>query len=348
MKMTKPLVFFLFIGLFVAGCTTSVQKERNVYTDEAVKVRIQKLETSSGAAGQSYIGTIQESVSVPLSFLIIGTAEKVLVEEGQCVKKGQLLAVLNSESYRNAYQIALSKENQAEDAFKRLDLIYKNGSLPEIKLVEVQTGLEQARSLAAIAKRNLKDCNLYAPTDGVIGKRLIEPGMSIIPGNPVLKLVKIDKVKISIPVPEREISELKKGMKAQVRVSALGTRLFEGNVTEIGVLSNPFSHTYTVKIELDNPELMLKPGMVCEVAIDNPEVLRRIIIPISAIQVEGDNSKFVYVVNSVTGRAEKRAIVTGALAGNGLVVEEGLSEGDLLITEGVQKIRNNSLIQIIR
>jgi multidrug resistance efflux pump len=94
-----------------------------------------------------------------------------------------MLAVLNSESYQNAWQIALSKLKQAEDTYNRLEPVYQKGSLPEVKFVEIQTGLEQARSMAAISEKNVKDCKLYAPSSGTIGRRMIEPGMSIIPGN---------------------------------------------------------------------------------------------------------------------------------------------------------------------
>ncbi len=344
----KQLFYLSLILAFFTGCNSGAKKENTVCADQAVKVKIQKLETNSGSTGQSYIGTVEESVSVPLSFSISGTVEKVMVEEGQNVKKGQLLAVLNDESYQNAYQIALAKEKQAEDAYNRLEPVYKNGSLPEIKYVEVQTGLDQARSMASISEKNLKDCKLYATTNGIIGKRSIEPGMNVIPGNPVFQLVKIEKVKVSIPVPEREISEIKRGLKAQVRVSALGDQLFEGEVKEVGVLSNPLSHTYTVKMEIKNPDLMLKPGMVCEVNITNPELENRIIIPLATIQVDGNNHKYVYVVNPTTNRAEKRLIETGLLVSNGLVIKNGLSDGDLLITEGNQKVRNNSNVQIIR
>ena len=343
----KHLLIGLSLGAFLlTGCTSGTHNTQNIGSNQAVKVKTQKLETNSGSAGQSYIGTIEESVSVPLSFLVAGSVEKVLVDEGQSVAKGQLLAVLNSENYQNAYQIALSKAKQAQDAFDRLDPVYKKGSLPEIKYVEIQTGLEQAKSMASMSEKNIKDCKLYAPTSGMIGKRMIEPGMNIIPGNPVLQLVKIEKVKVSIPVPENEITGIAKGQKVQVRVSAIGGQSFEGEVKEIGVLSNPLSHTYTVKVELNNPDGMLKPGMVCEAAISNPAIENRIVVPLSAVQQNSNGEKYVFIANS--GKAEKRAVETGSLVSNGVVVKNGLSSGDLLITEGYQKINQNTTIEIMK
>ncbi|HCE57025.1 efflux RND transporter periplasmic adaptor subunit [Maribellus comscasis] len=340
--------FFAVSALILAGCSTGNSNIDKIVRGKGIPVKVSEIGKSINATDHMYIGTIEESFSVPLSFLVTGTAEKVLVDEGQMVKKGQLLAILNNESYQNMYQVALSKAKQAEDAYNRLEPMYKKGSLPEIKYVEIKTGLDQAHSLASISEKNLNDCNLYAPADGIVGRRMIEPGMSIIPGKPVFQLVKIDKVNVKIPVPENEIAGIQKGQEAYVKVSALGDRKFEGEVTEIGVLSNPLSHTYNIKVALNNPDKILKPGMVCKVSINNPVMGNRIVVPLSVIQVGGDKSKYVYVANSSKDKVVKRNVELGSLASNGVVITSGLSAGDLLITEGYQKINESTTIQIVR
>lgn len=347
MKKQKQFIFYLSVAtILLSGCTSGTQKTVDTEAGRPVRVKVQKLETASGGAGQSYIGTIEESVSVPLSFLTAGTVDKVLVEEGQSVSKGQLLAVLNSEDLRNAYQVSKAKLDQAQDAYNRLEPVYKKGSLPEVKFVEIKTGLEQARSMAAISEKSLKDCKLYAPSSGVIGRKMIEPGMSIIPGNSVFQLVKIEKVNVKVPVPENEISGLTKGMEAQVTVSALGNQQFDGEISEVGVLANPLSHTYMVKVELANPDKVLKPGMVCNATIDNPVLSDRLIVPLVAVQSGASGEKFVYVADSSSGKAIKKAVEAGSLVSNGIVIKSGLAAGDLLIVEGYQKISDHSSIQI--
>ena len=349
MKTIKLLTRFISGGaILLSGCTSGTKDQDMSVASQPLKVKVTEIGSTDAASNPSYIGTIGESQAIPLSFLTSGTVEKVMVDEGQRVRKGQLLAVLNDENYRNTWQIASSKESQTQDAFNRLEPVYKKGSLPEIKYIEIKTGLEQARSMASMAEKSLKDCKLYAPTDGMIGKRMIEPGMSIIPGNPSFRLVKIEKVKVSFPVPENEITGIVKGQKTSIRVSAIGDRQFEGSVDEIGVLSNPLSHTYMVKVILDNPDNLLKPGMVCSVQLSNPELTNRIIIPMSAVQLDPKGDKFVYTANTGTGKAEKKPVVAGPLTGNGVVITGGLVNGDLLITDGYQKITENSLIQILR
>jgi membrane fusion protein, multidrug efflux system len=337
---------FLSLGFFVTGCSSNSQKKE--HSEEPVfKVRTQKIESTSTGGDRSYIGTIQESVSVPLSFLVNGTIGKVLADEGQSVSKGQLLATVNDESYRDAYQIAYSKQQQAEDAFCRLEPLYKKGSLPEIKYVEVKTSLNEARSLASISKKNLRDCKLYAPTSGVIGKRLIEPGMSAIMGNPALEIVKIETLKVNIPIPENEISGIAKGQKVFVRISALGEETFEGKVSEIGVLSNKITHTYSIKVDLKNPGEKIKPGMVCRASIQSKALQNRIVIPMSAVRTDGDNKRYVLLADSNGTKAVRRYIQVGPIVDNGVVINEGLGTGDRVITEGNQKIDEHSTIKML-
>ena len=344
-KEIPTLVAYFMIIVCIVSCNNHGNKPDKDLT-QPVKVKVQQIATSSGNAEQPYIGMVEESLSVPLSFLIAGNVDRVLVSEGQNIKKGQLLAVINSENYQNAYQIAASKEKQAADAFNRLESMYKNGSLPEVKFIEIQTGLEQARSLVAMSKKNLSDCKLYSPMDGTIGKRMIEPGMSVIPGNPVFQLVKIEKVYATVPIPENEIASIKKGQKAYIQVAALGNKSFEGIIEEKGVMSNPLSHTYNVKIILNNPQKLLQPGMVCNVMIHSNSSTNQVVVPSNVIQIDKNGQKYVFIANA--SKVMKKYVEVGSPYQNGIIITSGLQAGDQLIIEGYQKVSENTTIQIVK
>jgi RND family efflux transporter MFP subunit len=345
----KQFGILLGIGTFlVTSCNQDHNTTKLTAETKITSVKVDTICEQSDENVHFYIGTIEESISVPLSFLVSGMATEVLVDEGQKVRKDQLIAVLDSESYQNMYQVALAKAKQAEDAYSRLESMYKKGSLPEIKFVEIETGLEQANSLALISEKNLKDCKLYSPDDGIIGRRMIEPGMSVIPGKPVFQLVNIDKVDVRIPVPENEIAGINEGQKALIKVSALGDQQFEGEVTEVGVMSNPLSHTYIVKVVLNNADKILKPGMVCKVNISNPSLEERIVVPLSAVQVGKNDSKYIFIANPRSNRIIKKYVELGPIISNGVVVNSGLSVGDMIVVEGYQKINENSTVKIIK
>jgi multidrug efflux pump subunit AcrA (membrane-fusion protein) len=139
----------------------------------------------------------------------------------------------------------------------------------EIKFVEVETGLEKARAMEAISKKTLEDCNLYAPMSGIIAKRHIEEGASVMPGVSVFKLVSIDEVNINVSIPENEIGSIKTGRLATALVPALGNREYKGTIDKKGVEANPISHTYSLKIKVSNPGSELMPGMVCKAFLQN-------------------------------------------------------------------------------
>ncbi len=343
---TISSVLAVILAVWLVSCKTN--SEQTKITEEAVKVKTQIVGLSGNTESNSYVGTVEESVSVPSSFSTVGQVEKVYVAEGDRVKKGQLLAELNSSNYQNLYQISLAKEKQAEDAYNRLSDLYKKGSLPEIKYIEIQTSLEQAKSSTQIALKNLSDCKLYSPMNGVVGRRNIEPGMNVIPTSTVFDIVKIDKVFVKVSIPENEISKIIKGEKAQIIVAALDNELFEGIVEEKGVLANPLSHTYDIKIAIINTKEKLFPGMVCNVSIDQKATAGLVIIPQQSIQIDENGKKYVYVADAQKEHATVRGVETGILKNNGVVVTNGLQVGEMIIVEGYQRLSENSPIEIVK
>jgi len=298
---------------------------------------------SNHSYSQSYVGTVEETTAVSLSFSGMGTVERVLAKEGERVKKGRLLAVLNSGTAQNSYDVAKSTLHQAQDAYDRLKPLHEKGSVTDIKWVEVETGLEKAQAMEAIAKKSLEDCSLYAPVNGVIAKRSVEEGVNVMPGLSVFKLVLIDDIYINVSVPENEIGNIKTGQPATITVSALGNREYKGIVENKGIEANPVSHTYAIKIRTGNPQSELMPGMVCKVSLQNAED-RKVIIPNKSVQISPDNKRFVWLAEGNT--ATRRFITVGSLSDYGVIVENGLSAGEWLIVEGNNKISEGMKISI--
>jgi len=258
-----------------------------------------------------------------------------------------LLATVDKADAQSMFELSNSKYIQAKDAYKRLKEVHDNGSLSEIKWVEMESNLQQAASSVAIAKNNLKKSSLYSPDNGIIGKRNIEPGMSSL-GSPIspLELVKIEMVYVKISVPENEIGKIKKGLKASFKVSALDNKIFNGVVTTVGVVADQISRTYEVKITVKNPGLLLKPGMVCDVnlGISAPdEVLE---VSYQAVDKDNDNNSFVFVVDTAKKIVRKRIITIGKYQNDNIEVISGLALGEKVVSEGKQKLSDNSKISL--
>jgi membrane fusion protein (multidrug efflux system) len=340
-QLTLKLGGTLVVLALVAGCKTS----KDSVQKEPVRVEVQQVMTADSRQSLAYSGTIEESETIPLSFSSVGTVSQVFVSEGSVVKKGQLLATLDNTTYQNAYAMVHATEQQAEDAYNRLTPMHKNGNLPEVKYVEVETGLHQAKAAAAIAKKSLDDCNLYATTDGIVGKRYINPGMVALPNVTPITLVKISKVYARVPVSENEISSIQKGDKAAVIIGALGSREFYGTVEEIGVLADPLAHTYKIKIGIANHDWEIKPGMICNVTLNKVNEIPGLFVPSRAVLVDEQGRNFVYAVDQ--NKAVRKYVTTGKLLTNGVEIVNGLNDGEQIVVAGQQKLVGGSLIQVV-
>jgi membrane fusion protein (multidrug efflux system) len=306
MKQKRKLMVLVCMTLLV-GC----QPKKMTEQIQPVTVRVVKMMPVQINGAQSYSGTMEEVSGTSLSFSVGGMVKQVLVDEGQRVSKGQLLAVVDDETTRNAHASAQSVRQQAEDAYRRMKQLHDNGSLPEIQWVEVESKLKQAVSSEQIAKKGLKDTRLYAPFAGVIGQKSIDVGQNAIPGVQTFKLVNINQVKVKISVPENEISKVRIGQIAVINVSALGGRTFEGRVCEKGISADALSRSYDVKILIDNKGGLLMPGMICDASLEKVGWSRQSLYCLaSIIQLDDDNRQFVWV--DVNGKAQKRMVQTSA------------------------------------
>lgn len=339
--------FFVFVLsiIMLSGCRQKENVESDSILQKEMPVKIMEVSAVKDSSRSYYIGTVEELQSVKLSFPVPGNLKNIYFSEGQHVKKGQLLAELDDANYNSMYEVAVAKEKQAQDGYNRLSSVYKNGSLPEVKYVEIETNLEQAKSSLKIAKKNLDDCKLICPIDGVIGKRLIEPGMNAIPDSPVLVVVKIEKVFVMVAVPESEIAHLSLGQKAEIVVTALDSAKYAGIIEQKGVMADALSHTYQVKIKVDNKNEALRPGMVCKVWTNTEGQTEKIIIPQYAVQ-SGSSGRYVYVIDMKNKKASVRNVSTGSISGDGIIITSGLKAGECIAVAGYQNLFNDAAVII--
>ena len=329
----------LLVGILMLGsCSKKNGQDTRV---KAVKVKTMTVQPTTTDGRQGYNGTIEELNGSLLSFASVGTLRSVSVSEGQMVKRGQLIATIDETSLQSAHEAALAAKEQAMDAEERMRLLHDAGSLPEIKWIEVQTQVRQAVSAEKMARKALTDTRLYAPFSGYIAEKQAEAGQSVAPGVPIVKLVRIDRVKVSISVPEEEIPQIRTGQLLHVTVPALDGRMFEAKVMEKGVTADALSRSYEVKAIIENPHHELLPGMIAEVttAVHSPLAIHRnMTLPAEIIQIDADNKPFVWMV--VDGKAQKTYVTLGQNIGDAVQIIDGLKIGDKVICEGQQKVSN--------
>lgn len=339
-KYLLKVIVGIVLPTFFSGCyTEKPERPKDVVVDILV------IEPAINLSSNSYTGVVEESYTSMLSFRVPGNIRQIFADENKYVEKGQLLASLDKTILQNNYSVALAAFTQAEDAFKRFQILYDQNSLPEIKWIEAGTMLQSARAALNIAENNLENSDLYAPFSGVITRRITDVGANIMPGVPVFSLVNIENVKVKIPIPENEVSSIQIGQRAQIKVMALGAdNSYIAEISERSPVANPLSHTYDAKIELENKNKRLMPGMLCDVNIllknnEEPDI----IIPNHSIMIDSDNKKFVWLVkDNITS---KQIVECNAFSESGVVISHGLVKGDMVVVNGNHKISDGMKIQ---
>lgn len=349
MKNIKTPVIYAALGLVITpGLYSCGLKKEKITAAPPVRVEVMAVCNSNVSDSRTYSGTIESGDGSEVSFSVPGTIKNIYVSPGQKVSKGQLLADLNAESLVNAANIAQATLEEARDAYARLQKLHDANALPDIKWAEMQSKLKQAENAADMANRAVKDARIYAPVSGIIAEKTADVGQTVVPAVPVLTIVALGDVKVSISVPENEISAMKPGRKAEISIDALGGEVRDGVLTEQGVIANPLSRAYDVKFRISNADGKLLPGMLCSVklapvadAADEASA-GSIVLPPQAVLLSADNRNFVWLANG--GKAQMRYIEQGGITSEGVIVSSGINPGDSVITAGMQKVSNGTEI----
>ena len=325
--------------ILVSSCNS--KKEQNEKAPTRVTTEV--VSTSLNASGQSYVGIIEECEATAVSFTSMGVVKRMLVNEGQVVAKGQLIAEMDDTQARNLLNGAEAQMTQANDAFERYKMLHDNGSLPEVQWVEIQSKVAQAKSQLEVAKKNLADCRLVAPVSGIVGKRLVGTGETAMPSQSVVSILDISTVKVKVSIPEAEISGIGANTSSIIKVEAINGSYTGGRI-EKGVQADALTHTYDIRIHVANGERKLLPGMVASVQFGNIEKpTKELSLPVTAVQRKADGSLFVWMV--AKDRTAHRATVhTGETMGNRIVITDGIAEGGRIVTEGYQKLSENTKV----
>ena len=317
-------------------CSCGEKKESGAKAPTRVKTQLVSPAASDNA--QTYVGIVEEREATAVSFTGMGVVKRMLVNEGQAVAKGQLIAEMDETQARNLLNGAEATMNQANDALERFKMLHDNGSLPEVQWVEIQSKVAQARSQYEVTKKNLADCRLVAPVSGIIGKKLVGAGETVMPSQAVVTILDINSVKVKVAVPEAEICGIHASTPSTINVEA-AQAVVRGGKIEKSVQADALTHTYEVRINVQNGDRKLLPGMVASVKFiaDGSQSITGKVLPVTAVQKAADGSMFVWTV-AKDSTAHRSKVNMGATMGNHVVVTDGIDMGQRVVTEGYQKL----------
>jgi membrane fusion protein (multidrug efflux system) len=327
------------MALLISGCSSKVANE----PVSPIPVLVKKIEMESVAKVISVSGNIEGLKTARLGFMVAGKINYIAAKEGATIEAGQLLASLDPDNYRIATEIADASVDQIQDEYNRLTIMHERKSISDSDYSKITSGLKQAKAQQKLQNKNLAETKLYSPIRGVLLKRGVEVGEIIGSGMPLFAVSDIHIVKVNASVPETDLSLIKMGSEAQVYVASIDST-FKGKVAEIGSLAEPTTRAFAVKIELNNPKLVMRPGMTAEIKIISGRKTDIIAVPGEAVLRDLDNTAYVFVVDEIKKQAFKRKISLGQINENSIAIVAGLAPNELVVVGGQNKLNDGSSI----
>jgi RND family efflux transporter MFP subunit len=331
----------LCIATVFTGCA-----KKNAEAETPVNVKVVRLSGVNIENAARFSGEIAAGEDVALSFLSPGQVLSVNVNDGDYVKSGQTLAVIDSTDARNLFNAAQAKLDQADDAYNRYRPMHENGNMSEIDWKKVTVSREEARASFNIAKNTLENCLLTAPVSGYISENRISAGETATPGVPVMHILSLDTLYAKISIPINDIENVETGMDAVVSID--GKANINAKVFDVDISADPLTRTYKTRILIPNQGTNVLPGMLCDVYIieNNNGDSGVIPVPASALNLGADGKYFVYAVDETESRVKRLPVETGGFSGDNILVINGVSKGDLIVTAGTQKLDDGTLVAV--
>lgn len=311
--------------------------------------------------------SVEPYKSVAVAAEVSGAVEWIGAEEGSQVREGQEIARIDRRTLQALYDQAKASAEFAKSDFARVSQLFEEKAASEEELQRARATLGIDEALLEAAEVQLAKSAVTAPVAGILNRRYIEKGEYVKAGDPVADVVQVDRVKVVVDVPEKDVNHVPVGtmlgilpeggaekalaegaakgdLAAAIQQSVSDRKIILGTVTYRSVVADEKTRTYRVEVAMPNPGLKLLPGMIVRAV-----VLRRVIgdavaVPLVAV-VPRDGRAVVYVEND--SRADERTVELGITDGVRIQILSGVKPGEKLIVEGQRQLRDGSLVKVI-
>lgn len=317
--------------LAVAACGGSEAKQER----PAPLVTVGAVETRDFAESYEAVGTAVANEQVALTAPVTERVVQLGFDDGQFVRKGQMIAVLAQGQETAALAGASARAREAEQQLTRIETLRKSGFATKSSL-DTQVALAAAaRASAAEARASIADRVVRAPFSGYASLRRISVGAVVAAGSEITTISDISTIKLDFDVPETLLPEVRAGQSIEATAPALPGSTIGGRITAIDPVLDPATRSAKMRALLRNDGGAIKPGMLLSVTIRSRQRTAPA-VPELALVLEG-SQRFVYQLDK-DGKAQRVPVETGARNGNWVEITKGLAPGAKIVTEGVVKL----------
>jgi membrane fusion protein (multidrug efflux system) len=308
----------------------------------------------------SAVGSLKTPENVTISPKKAGIIQKILVKEGDRVRKGQVLVQLDEVDARLQVERAEARVQEAEASLEtHRSTLARYRKLLESKVIPQQTyddislkvkldeaGLALAKTELNLARQSLLDHRIVSPIDGVINLKIASLGehVNVAPKDEIMMIVQMDPLELEFYIPENWAGKIRKGNRIQFTVKAFSEEKFSAIIQFISPTADPATRNVRMKALVQNPSYRLKPGFFTEVSIPTGGNPNALVIPESAIFSQ-EGKIFIFVIQD--GIAHRREVETGMRFEGKVEILKGIQKGDRVVTTGQEQLSDGMKVKII-
>jgi RND family efflux transporter MFP subunit len=290
-------------------------------------------------------GVVRPWVALKVVAEVPGKIVARKVAEGQNVEQGAVLALIDDRDYRNAHASASASYQAAKASHDRLSRLYKEQLATRAQLDDVVALMNTSKAAMDNAALNLERCAIRSATAGVVDRMHVETGQYLGSGDPVADVLRMDRVKIEVGIPESDVDAVRSIEHFQVAVDALKGCVFEGRRHYLAKSADSLARTYRLEIEVANPEGVLLPDMFARAEIVKQRIEDALSVPLFAL-ISQQKGQAVYVAEAGTARLVP--VQTGIQEGWQVQIREGLQAGAKVIVVGQRDTKDGAPVNLVR
>ena len=288
------------------------------------------------------VGTARANEQVTLAAPVTERIERLNFDDGDFIRRGQVVAVLASGQEGAQLAEAEARAHEAQQQLTRLQSLQDRGFATSSSVDAQQAAASQARAQAQQARASIGDRVIRAPFSGWVSLRTISAGAVVTAGTEIAQISDVSRIKLDFAVPETLLSQIAPGQTIEARAEAYPDQPFRGTIASIDPVLNAETRAVTVRAILPNGDNRLKPGMLLTVTIESAS-RNDLAVPELAIVGEGDRS-FVFVFQD--GKVKRVPVTTGVRQDGMVEILSGLTPGQRVVTEGVVKIADGMSVRV--
>ena len=281
-----------------------------------------------------------------------GRLIKLNISEGQNVKKGTLLAIIDNAGIQDQLDQTLLQLSLAKTTFERTQRLWEQNIGSEMMYLEAQTKYKSIQKQVAQIKQQLARTKIYAPFNGVIDEIPAHLGSNLVPGvTPVLRILNLNKMYVESDVPENYLPNISIGSRATVKIPALN-QTQTTRIQKTGNFITPSNRTFRVEAALENPDGLIKPNLNARLSVIDYSNPNAIMVPLRVVREDATGKSYVFILtqpeedNGFT--TERRSISLGKGTKEMIEVVKGLNKGELIVDEGASLVVTNQKVKRIK